>query len=54
MMCWKTSRHLLAAVTIAATALSAGTGSAQTSGDPNAAPNPYRLDDGWAKLPQGR
>jgi hypothetical protein len=22
--------------------------------DPNAAPNPYRLDDGWAKLPAGR
>src|SRR5215469_11976299 len=22
--------------------------------DPNAAPNPYRLDEGWAKLPPGR
>jgi len=22
--------------------------------DPNSAPNPYRVDEGWAKLPQGR
>jgi hypothetical protein len=28
--------------------------SAQVNPDPNAAPNPYRLDDGWAKLPAGR
>lgn len=28
--------------------------SAQTGTDPNAAPNPYRLDEGWAKLPPGR
>src|SRR5215469_8127167 len=27
---------------------------AQGAGDPNAAPNPYRLDEGWAKLPEGR
>ena len=27
---------------------------AQTSADPNAAPNPYRVDEGWAKLPPGR
>ena len=27
---------------------------AQTGADPNAAPNPYHLDEGWAKLPQGR
>src|ERR1700732_5269243 len=26
----------------------------QGGGDPNAAPNPYRVDEGWAKLPQGR
>jgi hypothetical protein len=28
--------------------------SAQVNPDPNAAPNPYRLDEGWAKLPAGR
>ena len=27
---------------------------AQGSGDPNVAPNPYRVDEGWAKLAQGR
>ena len=27
---------------------------AQASADPNAAPNPYRVDEGWAKLPPGR
>ena len=27
---------------------------AQGSGDPNVAPNPYRIDEGWAKLAQGR
>jgi len=28
--------------------------SAQMNADPNGAPNPYRLDEGWAKLPPGR
>ncbi len=27
---------------------------AQTPIDPNAAPNPYRVEEGWAKLPEGR
>jgi len=27
---------------------------AQSPADPNAAPQTYRLDDGWAKLPEGR
>jgi sugar lactone lactonase YvrE len=27
---------------------------AQGAGDPNVAPNPYRVDEGWAKLAQGR
>ena len=40
-------------VAAAAVALSAEAGYAQ-SGLPNAAPNPYRLDEGWAKLPEGR
>src|SRR5262249_24426191 len=48
------SRYLLAAAVTAALALPADSGRAQTSSDPNAAPNPYRLDDGLAKLPQGR
>jgi DNA-binding beta-propeller fold protein YncE len=29
-------------------------GIAQPVGDVNSAPNPYRLDEGWAKLPPGR
>jgi sugar lactone lactonase YvrE len=47
-------RGALAAVVIATLALSPGTSVAQTGSDPNAAPNPYRVDEGWAKLPQGR
>src|ERR1700747_817378 len=27
---------------------------ARGADDPNSAPNPYRVDEGWAKLPQGR
>ncbi len=27
---------------------------AQTPADPNGAPNPYRLDEGWLKIPEGR
>ena len=44
---------LLAAM-IAAFALSSTPSFAQVAPDPNAAPNPYRLDEGWAKLPAGR
>ena len=44
---------LLAAM-IAAFALSSTPSFAQVTPDPNAAPNPYRLDEGWAKLPAGR
>ena len=39
---------------IAAIAASAGRGIAQGGADPNEAPNPYRVDEGWAKLPQDR
>jgi sugar lactone lactonase YvrE len=39
---------------VAAFAFSATPSFAQTTADPNAAPNPYRLDEGWAKLPAGR
>ena len=41
---------IVIAAGIAATALPAV---AQTP-DPNSAPNPYRLDEGWAKQPMGR
>ena len=38
----------------AAVAVAAGRGHAQGAADPNSAPQSYRLDDGWAKLPPGR
>jgi sugar lactone lactonase YvrE len=44
---------LIAAVAVAF-ALSAAPTFPQGIPDPNAAPNPYRLDEGWAKLPPGR
>ncbi len=44
----------LALVVGLAFALSSYSSHAQQSLDPNAAPNPYRLDEGWAKLPEGR
>jgi DNA-binding beta-propeller fold protein YncE len=47
-------RLMLSAAIAAAIALSGERGYAQSEGDPNAAPNPYRLDEGWAKLPEGR
>jgi sugar lactone lactonase YvrE len=39
---------------VAAFAMSGDKSYAQGAPDPNAAPNPYRLDEGWAKLPEGR
>jgi sugar lactone lactonase YvrE len=43
------------AFAIAAAIAMPGVGSFAQSGiDPNAAPNPYHEDEGWAKLPQGR
>jgi sugar lactone lactonase YvrE len=44
---------LLGVAVVATMALAGGRGFAQTA-DPNSAPNPYRLEDGWAKLPEGR
>jgi sugar lactone lactonase YvrE len=44
---------LIAAI-VAAFVVSATPSYAQVTPDPNAAPNPYRLDEGWAKLPPGR
>ena len=45
---------VLAAAVIATMAVWTAPSSAQVNPDPNAAPNPYRLDEGWAKLPAGR
>jgi DNA-binding beta-propeller fold protein YncE len=42
------------AALIAAVAVTAERGHAQGAADPNGAPQSYRLDDGWAKLPPGR
>jgi streptogramin lyase len=39
---------------IAAFAMSGDKSYAQSAADPNAAPNPYKLDEGWMKLPEGR
>src|SRR5215475_9226674 len=39
---------------VAAVTLSAGHALAQTTPDPNSAPNPYRMEENWAKLPDGR
>jgi hypothetical protein len=44
----------LAAAFIAAVPLPVGKLHAQASPDPNAAPNPYRVVEDWAKLPSGR
>ena len=42
------------AALLAALALTGEKIHAQGAPDPNSAPNPYRLDEGWAKLPAGR
>ena len=44
----------LAGAVVASILAWAAPSSAQVNPDPNAAPNPYRLDEGWAKLPAGR
>src|SRR5258706_10968666 len=46
------NRYALGVAVAAATVLSAGLSFAQS--DPNSAPNPYRLDEGWAKHGMGR
>src|SRR5882672_969242 len=45
--------YTLAAAVIAAVAMTGARAQAQ-SPDPNAAPNPYRMEENWAKLPDGR
>jgi DNA-binding beta-propeller fold protein YncE len=46
--------YALALAIVAAVAVPGVETFAQGGADPNAAPNPYREDEGWAKLPQGR
>ena len=45
---------LLCGFAMVATVAMAAPSYAQTNPDPNSAPNPYRLDSGWAKQPMGR
>src|SRR5260370_32001469 len=47
-------RYALGLAMVAAIAMLGEGVFAQGGADPNAAPNPYRVDEGWAKLPQGR
>ena len=52
---WKRElKFALGFAVIAAFAMSGDKSYAQGAPDPNAAPNPYKLDEGWAKLPEGR
>jgi sugar lactone lactonase YvrE len=44
----------LAAAAFVTLAASSPMSMAQTGADPNAAPDPYRVEEGWAKLPEGR
>jgi DNA-binding beta-propeller fold protein YncE len=46
-------RYALGIAMVAAIAMQGEGGFAQGA-DPNGAPNPYRVEEGWAKLPQGR
>jgi len=47
-------KRALGVAIVAAIAMSGERGIAQEGHDPNAAPNPYRMEEGWAKLSQGR
>jgi sugar lactone lactonase YvrE len=47
-------RYAAGIAIVAGIAIPGERGFAQGAADPNAAPNPYRVDEGWAKLPQGR
>jgi len=50
----KDMKYALAITIIGVAAMSQERGIAQGGADPNAAPNPYHVDEGWAKLSQGR
>src|SRR5438105_13140598 len=46
--------HRILFVVVGAIAMLGAISFAPGANDPNAAPNPYHVDEGWAKLPQGR
>ena len=50
----KDMKYALAITIIGVAAMSQERGIAQGGADPNSAPNPYHIDEGWAKLSQGR
>jgi streptogramin lyase len=50
----RVTAYALGAAVIAVVALSAQESFTQTAYGPNDAPNPYKFDYGWAKLPKGR
>jgi DNA-binding beta-propeller fold protein YncE len=50
----KGMKYALGIAVVAALAMPREGSFAQDGADSNAAPNPYRVDEGWAKLPQGR
>ena len=47
-------RTALGFAVLAAIAMSGGQAFPQATPDPNSAPNPYRMEANWAKLPDGR
>jgi sugar lactone lactonase YvrE len=47
-------RHVPGLSIVALALLLSPQGLAQTGSEPNSAPNLYRVDEGWAKLPEGR
>src|SRR2546421_11363649 len=47
------ARFILSIATITVIAIG-GTPADAQSADPNSAPNPYKMEDNWAKLPDGR
>ena len=47
-------KGMLAVTALTTVSLFPSASMAQSSADPNAAPNPYRAEESWAKLPEGR
>jgi DNA-binding beta-propeller fold protein YncE len=45
---------MLGIAIVSAAAMARAPADAQQSPDPNAAPNPYRMEENWARLPEGR
>ena len=49
-----TRMALMVGVAVGAWAVSSDHGNTQAAADPNAAPNPYKMQDNWLQLPAGR